>query len=62
VGVAAVSLAKRHLQDFGEVQSVAVGALGDLLAATEAVGDDERLRGGGADCREEFEFADGLGD
>ncbi|HXZ18826.1 MAG TPA: hypothetical protein VEG63_02695, partial [Candidatus Acidoferrales bacterium] len=29
-----------HGEDFGEVKGVTVGALGDLLAATEAVGDD----------------------
>ena len=29
--------AQGHLKDLGEVQGVAVGFLGDLLAATEAV-------------------------
>ena len=62
VEVTAFSLAKCHLQDLGEVQSVAVGALGDLLAATETVGDNQSFWGGGADGREEFELADGLGD
>jgi len=62
VGVAAVSLAKRHLQDFARCRAWRLVPWAIWLAATEAVGDDERLRGGGADCREEFEFADGLGD
>jgi len=33
----AALLPKRHLQDFGEMKGMAIGALGDLLAATEAV-------------------------
>ena len=53
---------ERHLEDFGQVEGVAVGALGDLLAATEAVGDDEPVGRGVADGGEEFEFADGHGD
>ena len=36
--------------------------MGDLFAATEAVGDDEPVGGGLANCGQEFEFADGLGD
>jgi hypothetical protein len=44
------------------VEGVAGGALGDLLAAAESVGDDEPVGGGTADGREKFEFADGLGD
>ncbi len=44
------------------MQGAAVGALGDLLAAAESVGDDEPVGGGFADGGEEFEFADGLGD
>ena len=36
--------------------------MGDLLAATEAVGDDEPVGWGAANGREEFEFADGHGD
>jgi len=41
-------LPQGHLQDFGEVEGVATGALGNLLAATEAVGDDERVGRGSA--------------
>src|SRR5260370_36995988 len=37
-------------------------ALSDLLAATEAVGDDEPVLRSLADGRKEFEFADGDGD
>ena len=48
------------MQDFGEVQRVTIGALGDLLAATETVGDDERFRSSGADRGEQLEFADVL--
>lgn len=36
--------------------------MGDLFAATEAVGDDEPVVGGLADGGHEFEFADGDGD
>jgi len=50
------------LDDFGYVQGVAVGALGNLFAATEAVGDDEPVGRSAADSGEEFEFADGHGD
>src|SRR5579862_8207113 len=32
---------ERLLQNLGDVQGMASGALGDLLAATESVGDDE---------------------
>ena len=38
------------------------GALGDLLAATESVGDDQPVGGRVADGGEKFEFADGRGD
>src|SRR2546423_15637528 len=36
------ALMQGHLQDFGNMQGVAAGGLLDLLAATEAIGDDER--------------------
>jgi hypothetical protein len=51
---------KRHLQDFGQVQGAAGRELGDLLAATKAIGNDEALFWGVADGGEEFEFADGF--
>jgi len=54
-------LFQRHLEDLGEVQGLAVGALGDLFAATEAVGDDQAVGGSTADGGEEFEFTDGHG-
>ncbi len=41
------------------MEGVAVGALGDLLAATESVGDDEPVGGRFPDRGEEFEFSDG---
>ncbi len=44
------------------MEGVAAGALGDLLAAAESVGDDEPVGGGLADGGEKFEFADGFGD
>ena len=53
---------ERHLEDFGQVQGVAIRALGDLFAATETIGDDEPVCGSVADGRQEFEFADGDGD
>jgi len=52
--------AEGHLQNFGEVEGVAVGFLGDLLAATKTVGDDEPVGGSLADGGQEFEFADGF--
>jgi len=52
--------AEGHLEDFGEVQGVAVGLLGDLFAAAEAVGYDQPVGGGLADGGEEFEFSDGF--
>src|SRR6266404_6912381 len=39
-----------------------IGFLGDLLAATETVGDDEPVSGSLPDGRQEFEFADGFRD
>jgi diadenosine tetraphosphatase ApaH/serine/threonine PP2A family protein phosphatase len=53
---------ERHLQDFGEVKGVTAGALGDLLAAAESVGDDEPVGWGLADRGQKFEFADSGGD
>src|ERR1700686_2418946 len=53
---------ERHLEDFGEVQSVAARAFGDLLAAAEAVGDDEPVGRSATDGGEELEFSDGGGD
>ena len=44
------------------MEGAAVGHLGDLLAAAEAIGDDQPVGGGAANGGEEFEFADGLGD
>ena len=41
------------------MQGMAGRALGDLLAATEAVGDDQPVGRGLADGGEKFEFADG---
>src|SRR5205807_9428893 len=38
--------AQRHLDDLGQVQGLAVRHLGDLLAATEAIGDDQCVPGG----------------
>lgn len=45
------------LEDFGEVEGVAVGFLVDLFAAGEAVGEDEGIVGGVADFGEEEAFA-----
>src|ERR1035438_6606612 len=50
---------KGHLQDFGEVQGVAVGFLRDLLATAEAVGDDEPVGGRLANGGGEVKVADG---
>src|SRR5215472_6426506 len=36
---------ERHFEDFGQMEGVAPGALGDLLAAAESVGDDEPVGG-----------------
>src|SRR5580692_9514797 len=43
------------------MEGAAVGHLGDLLAAAEAIGDDQPVGGGAANGGEEFEFADGGG-
>ena len=50
---------QRHLQHFGQMQGVTRRALGDLFAATEAVGYDQPIGRGVADSGEKFEFADG---
>src|SRR4029077_18854528 len=54
--------AEGHLKNFGEVQGVAIGFLGNLLAATETVGDDEPVGWSLADGGQEFEFANGFRD
>ena len=43
-------------EDFGKVSGAGGGVLGDLFAATEAVGDDDGL-GVGADGGQEDSFA-----
>ena len=43
------------------MQRLPACALGDLFAATEAVGDDEAVWGCVADGREEFQFSNGGG-
>ena len=48
-----------HLEDFGEMEGVAVGCLRNLFPAAEAVGDHEPIGRGLADGGQEFEFADG---
>src|ERR1700721_2549086 len=48
-----------HLQDLGEVERVTAGALGNLLAATESVGDNEPVGGRTAAGGGELEVADG---
>jgi hypothetical protein len=40
------------------MQRLAIGALSDLFAATEAVGDDQPVRRSFADGGKKFEFAD----
>src|SRR4029077_212082 len=52
--------AQSHLQNFGEVERLAIGFLRDLLAATEPVGDDEPVGGSLADGGQKFEFANGF--
>src|SRR5581483_2635082 len=47
-----------HLDDFRQVEGLPVRALGDLLSATEAIGDNEGLRRGIPDGGQEFQFAD----
>jgi len=49
-------------EGFSEVHGLAVAELGDLLAATEAVGNDEGEGAGGLDGRQKAVVGDGLGD
>src|SRR5882762_7638933 len=53
---------QRHLENFGEVQRVAVGFLRDLLAATKSIRNDEPVSGSLADGGQKFEFANGFRD
>ena len=55
-------LAQGHLQNFGEVEGVAIGLLSNLLAATKTIGDNEPVGWSFADCGQQFEFADGFRD
>jgi hypothetical protein len=50
------------LKDLREVQGMAGRVLGNLLPAAEPIGDDQPVVRGLADCGEEFQFSDGLGD
>ena len=47
-------------EDFSEVQGLSVAELMNLLAATEAVGDDNSGGSGGADGRQQAVFGDGF--
>ena len=49
-------------ESFGEVDGLLVAELVDLLAATEAVGDDEGAGRGGVDGGEQVMVGDGFGD
>jgi hypothetical protein len=51
----------RALDHFRKMQSVAVGCLLDLLAATEAISDNKAAQAGLANCREERVLADSDG-
>src|SRR5580704_8194407 len=53
-------LSNRHLEHFGEMQCVAVRLLGNLLAATETVGNDEPVSRSLANGGQQFKFADGF--
>src|ERR1035438_8705848 len=46
-----------HLQHLCEMQSVTISFLGDLLAATKAVGDDQPIGGRLADSGQKVELA-----
>src|SRR5579863_4469404 len=46
-----------HLNYLREVQSVAIGALRDLLAATEAIRDNQTIWRSFPNCRQELQFA-----
>lgn len=50
------------MEHFGQVQGAARRTLGDLLAATETVGNDEPIGWCLADGGEQFQFSDGDGD
>src|SRR6266852_4317248 len=50
------SLPQGHLDDLCQMQGVAIGALGDLLPATEAVGDDQAVGRSLADCGQKLQF------
>jgi hypothetical protein len=45
------------LNHFGQVHAAAAGALANLLAAAEAIGNDERIRRCRAYGRQKFELA-----
>lgn len=51
-------LAFGHVQDLGEVKRPAPRPVGDLGAAREAIGEDERLRVGLAHGRQDGTLAD----
>jgi hypothetical protein len=48
-----------HSDNFGEVQRPSSGALLNLFATTESVGDDEPVRGRTAYGWQKFQFSDG---
>ncbi len=51
---------QRTLQDLSQVDRLAPGGLKDLLAATEAIGDDQRIRLRLPHRRQEHSFSDRL--
>ena len=53
------TLVQGHLEHLGQVQCAAAGEAGDLFAATEAVGDDERIVVGLAHGGQQHPLADG---
>ena len=48
----------RHLDHLCQMQGMAIGALRDLLAATEAIGDDQTVWRSFPNCGQKFQFAD----
>src|SRR5271156_1659345 len=50
-----------HLDDLSQVEDMAIRALGDLLPATEPIGDDQPVRRGLSNRREQLEFSYGDG-
>src|SRR5204863_8696550 len=46
----------RELDDLREMQRLALASVGDLRAAREPVGDDQRVRAGGPDLGEQHAF------